>query len=226
MILWVFLSVAITGLIFGPTLWVQHVLRRHGADRSDFPGTGGDLARHLLDEAGLRSVGLEQTNIGDHYDSEAKVVRLTPRIMDGRSVTAVAVATHEVGHAIQDRDGFAPLRYRNTVMTAARTAQRAGLAIMLLAPALGAIIRSPVAAALPLAVGLLVRGSAVLAALAALPSEYDASFGKALPILREGGYLQERDLTAASAVLRAAALTYVANAAVQIIFAGRGGMRF
>ncbi|WP_366657954.1 zinc metallopeptidase [Fodinicurvata sp. EGI_FJ10296] len=226
MTLWLLLGGLVLGLVFGPSLWVRRVLSRHDRTRNDFPGTGGELARHLLDEADLQNVVLEDATTGDHYDTDAKAVRLTPRVMGGRSVTAVAVAAHEVGHAIQDRDGFAPLRYRNTVLSSARTMQRVGLAVMVLAPVFGAVAGSPVAAALPLVVGVLIRGSAVLAALAALPSEFDASFQKALPILREGGYLDERDIQAASAVLRAAAFSYVANAAVQIIFAGRGGLRF
>src|SRR5438477_3283915 len=86
--------------LLGPQWWVRRVLERHGTDRPDLPGTGGELARHLLDEAGLRGVNVELTGDGDHYDPAAHAVRLLPQHYDGRSVAAVAVAAHEVSHAL------------------------------------------------------------------------------------------------------------------------------
>ena len=64
-------------VVFGPQVWIRHVLARHGVDRPDLPGTGAELARHLLDEAGLGAVKVELTDRGDHYDPEAHAVRLT-----------------------------------------------------------------------------------------------------------------------------------------------------
>ena len=78
-------------VIFGPQIWVRRVLEKHGADRPDLPGNGAELARHLLDEAGLQHVTVEPTELGDHYDPDALAVRLTPAHHDGRSVSAVAV---------------------------------------------------------------------------------------------------------------------------------------
>src|SRR4051812_4876673 len=98
-------GVLLIALIFGPQLWIRHVLARHGIDRPDLPGTGAELARHLLDAADLQSVSVEQTDKGDHYDPEARAVRLLPQHHDGRSVTAVAVAAHEVSHAVQHARG-------------------------------------------------------------------------------------------------------------------------
>ena len=89
--LWIILILIIGGLVIGPTLWIQSVMSRHAADRPDFPGTGGELARHLLDSAGLQSVTVESGADGDHYDPTDKVVRLTTKNHDGRSLTAVAV---------------------------------------------------------------------------------------------------------------------------------------
>jgi Zn-dependent membrane protease YugP len=100
--------VAIVGLLLFlalailPSLWVQAVLARHGRERADFPGTGGEFARHLLDEMNLGDVKVEETSLGDHYDPETKTVRLLPRHFGGRSLTAVVIAAHEVGHAMQD----------------------------------------------------------------------------------------------------------------------------
>ena len=88
-------------VVFGPQWWVKRVLAKHGVDRPDLPGTGGDLARYLLDELKLTDVKVEVTDKGDHYDPEDRAVRLLPQHHDGRSVSAVAVAAHEVSHAVQ-----------------------------------------------------------------------------------------------------------------------------
>src|SRR5262245_56483852 len=92
-------------VLFGPQWWVGHVLKQHGVERPDLPGTGAELARHLLDEAGLHGVTVEETDKGDHYDPEARAVRLLPQHHGGRSISAVAVATHEVSHAVQHARG-------------------------------------------------------------------------------------------------------------------------
>jgi Zn-dependent membrane protease YugP len=93
-------------LLFGPQLWVQVVLRRHSEPRADFPGTGGEFARHLLTQLGLESVNVEPTDAGDHYDPASRTVRLTADRLYGKSLTAVVVAAHEDGHALQHRLGY------------------------------------------------------------------------------------------------------------------------
>src|SRR5256885_16253260 len=98
-------GLAFLALLFGPQLWVRRVMARHGAERPDLPGTGAELARHLLDEADLRGVPVELTGDGDHYDPEARAVRLTPQHHDGRSVAAVAGAAHRVSRAGQRARG-------------------------------------------------------------------------------------------------------------------------
>jgi len=98
-------SLFLFALVFGPQVWVRRVLARHGVDRLDLPGTGGELAWHLLDEAGLHQVKVERTDLGDHYDPEGGVVRLLPQHHDGRSIAAAAVAAHEVSHALQHARG-------------------------------------------------------------------------------------------------------------------------
>src|SRR3954471_23797383 len=94
-------GVLFLALIFGPQLWIRRVMTQHGAERPDLPGTGGELARHLLDEADLSGVAVELTGDGHHYDPEARAVRLTPQHHDGRSVGAVAVAADGMLHAVQ-----------------------------------------------------------------------------------------------------------------------------
>src|SRR5262249_59670120 len=84
------LVVILLGVAFAPQWWVHRVLRRHGVERPDFPGTGAELARHLLDQAGLTEVKVEPTEHGDHYDPDAQAGRLMPQHHEGRSGAAVA----------------------------------------------------------------------------------------------------------------------------------------
>lgn len=202
-------------LVFGPTLWVKRVMARHADPRADFPGTGGELARHLLDQAGLHEIEVEAAE-SDHYDPDQKAVRLSKGNFEGRSLTAVAVAAHEVGHALQDRDGYAPLAARQRIVrVAARLDQFASAAIFALSIAGGAAI-SP---RLLLIGGLVILASGlirVIANLVTLPVELDASFNRALPILASG-YIPPDDHAGARQILKAAAFTYVAAALISAL---------
>ena len=89
-------------LLYGPQFWVQRVLQRyHRKEESNFPGTGGELARHLLDRYQLPHVKVEITQQGDHYDPQAQAVRLTEDKFHAKTLTAITVAAHECGHAVQ-----------------------------------------------------------------------------------------------------------------------------
>jgi Zn-dependent membrane protease YugP len=208
---------ALLALIFGPQWWVKAQMRRHGVEREDFPGTGGELAVHLLEEAGLADVKVERTDAGDHYDPIDRVVRLSPEVHDGRSVTAVAVAAHEVGHAVQHRDGDRLFLWRIRMAQAAQKLEIGAAILFATAPLVLAFVRSPVIAVLQIAVALALLGSRLAMHVLTLPMEFDASFGKALPVLTRGGYLHPSDQPAARSVLRAAALTYVASALVTLL---------
>ena len=112
----IFGIVVILALVFGPAIWVRRVLERYSLPADRYPGTGRQLARELLDAHGLQSVTVESTDQGDHYDPQAKAVRLMPDRFDGRSLTAITVAAHEVGHAVQDHTGYGPLRLRTRLV--------------------------------------------------------------------------------------------------------------
>lgn len=208
---------ALLALIFGPQFWVKAQMKRHSAERADFPGTGGELAAHLLDRAGLSGVKVEVTDAGDHYDPIDKVVRLSSDVHGGRSVTAVAVAAHEVGHAIQHRDGDPLLVTRIRMAGGAQKLEVAAAVLFATAPLVLAFVHSMPLVILQIVVALALLASRLVMHLVTLPVELDASFGKALPILDRGGYLPPADLPAAKSVLRAAALTYVAAALVTLL---------
>ena len=209
--------ILVLAAVFGPGLWARWVLARHGDPRPDFPGTGGELARHLLDEGGLAEIRVEITGEGDHYSPDDKAVRLKQEHHDGTSLTAVAVAAHEVGHAFQDRDGYVPLATRTRLVKALHPIQRIGAAIAMVGPVLGAVMVSPVIGLITLGAGILTMASSVVVHLVTLPVEFDASFARALPVLDRGGYIPNRDLSAARSFLRACALTYVAGALASLL---------
>lgn len=215
----ILVGLAFLALIFGPQVWVQRTMREHAQEREDLPGTGGELARHLLDEAGLQTVGVEQTEEGDHYDPEDKMVRLSESNFQGKSVTAAAVAAHEVSHALQDRDQYGPLKYRQRLVVHAMTVQRIGTVLLMAAPVVFAIIRSPAVLIIEVLAALAIMATTVAVHAVTLPTELDASFKRALPVL--SNYLPEDDMPAARRVLKAAAYTYVAAALVSLLDVAR-----
>lgn len=187
----------------------------HGVERPDFPGTGGELARHLLDKAGLESVKVERIEGGDHYSPAEKTVRLSANNFDGRSITSVAVATHEVSHALQDRDGYGPLMMRQRLASVCIVIERTGSIMMMATPIVFALTRSPVVLVAEVVLALGILASTVVIHVFTLPTEYDASFNRALPVLEH--YLKSEDMPAARSVLKAAAFTYVASALVSLL---------
>ena len=217
---YVALGLGLLLLVFGPMLYVRWTMARHGAERADFPGTGGELARHLLDEAGLHQVLVELTDQGDHYDPMDRVVRLGEAHLNGRSVTAIAVAAHEVGHAVQHRDGMPVFDLRMRMVRVLIPVQRTADVIFLVSGLAAIALHAPVVV---LAQGVLLvamMALSVLVHLVTLPVELDASWRRALPALASG-YVGPADMQAARSVLRAAALTYVAQALMSLLDVAR-----
>ena len=196
-------------LMLVPGWWSGAVLRRHAGERLDLPHTGAQLARRLLGENGLPDVVVEITDRGDHYDPAAKAVRLSSANYNGRSLTAITVAAHEVGHALQDHSGYAPLAWRSRLVTLANVAEKTGSALMLLIPILMLVTRRPSTGLVGFVIGAAGFFSAALVHLVTLPVELDASYKRALPLLSGIG-IQRKDLAPARRILTACAFTYVA----------------
>lgn len=211
------LLLLIAALVFGPGIWVQHVLKRYSSPPDRYAGTGAQLARHLLNEHGLESVAVERTDAGDHYDPQAKAVRLGNDKFDGKSLTAITVAAHEVGHAIQDRDDYAPLRLRTRLVRASRTIEKVGAGVLMVSPFIGAITRVPGLGLVMFGAGLLTLGTSTMIHCVTLPTEFDASFNRALPMLDRFGILKRVDRPHARRLLRAAALTYVSASLMSLL---------
>jgi Zn-dependent membrane protease YugP len=135
----------------------------------------------------------------------------------GRSLAAVVVAAHEVGHAMQDATGYAPLIARTRLAKQAMRVEKFGSIVMLASPLAMLVLKSPHAVVLQIALGLMILASTILMHAVTLPVEFDASFRRALPLLKAGGYVPTDDRRAARQILRAAAFTYVAAAGVSLL---------
>ncbi|MBP5980482.1 MAG: zinc metallopeptidase [Halomonas sp.] len=202
-----------------PNVWAKWVLKRHQRGRDDYPGTGAELAEHLLRRLGVDEVAVERTEFGDHYDPETRCVRLSPDHYDGRSLTAVTVAAHEVGHAIQHHQGYAPLLARSRLVGVAQKAEKMGAILMMAAPFLFLLTRVPGGLALVIGMAVISFGTAALVHLVTLPVEFDASFNRALPLLKD--YVPPYDMPGARHVLTACAFTYVAASLASMLNLGR-----
>lgn len=209
--------VAILVIVFGPGIWVQRVLDRYSVPADRYSGTGEQLARHLLDRNGLQAVTVEPTEIGDHYDPEDKAVRLTSGNFEGHSLTAITVAAHEVGHALQDHEGYGPLRMRTRLVKATRGIEKIGAGVLMLSPFLGIVTRTPYVGLLTFGAGMLTLGTSALVHFITLPTEFNASFARALPMLDDYSILKSSDKRHAHKLLTAAALTYVSASLMSLL---------
>lgn len=171
--------------------------------------TAADVARKILDMNGLYNIGIERVsgNLTDHYDPKSKVVRLSDSTYGSTSVAALGVAAHEVGHAVQHSTSYAPLKIRNKIVPVVQFASYAAwpLAILGIIMGFGGLANF----------GILLFGLTVAFQLVTLPVEFNAS-QRALVTLRDNSILVDDELNGAAKVLKAAALTYVASAAVAI----------
>jgi hypothetical protein len=182
--------------------------------------TGVQAAQTLLDYNGLRQVTIEgaKGRLTDHYDPRHKVLRLSPDVARVPSVATLGIVAHEVGHAVQDNVGYAPLRIRSTLVPAANLGSRFGFICVILGLilyAFGAGFGLDV-----MWVGIALFAAAVLFALVTLPVEYNAS-NHARHMLQATGLVSAQEYQGASAVLSAAALTYVAallQAVAQLVY--------
>jgi Zn-dependent membrane protease YugP len=211
----------VLALIFGPSLWVKLVMRKYSSEKPEIPGTGGELAKHLIKRFSLEDVTVEITELGDHYDPTEKKVRLLREHYESKSLTAIAIAAHEVGHAIQDQQGDKRLATRTKMIPIVNRVARLSAIIISLSPVIGIITRHPMPFSLLLLLGLSGFIARMLIHAVTLPIEFDASFSKALPLLREGKYISQSNEKAVSQILKAASLTYVSAALADILNLGR-----
>ena len=165
--------------------------------------SGAEAARQMLDNAGMQSVRIEpiQGHLSDHYDPRGKVLRLSPDVYGGRSMSALGVACHEAGHAFQDAQNYAPLVIRNAAVPAANFGSGIGMSMLFFGLMIGLT---------PLAwVGVALFSAVVFFQIINLPVEFDASNRAREELVSQGLIARDEEKYVAK-VLNAAALTYVA----------------
>ena len=211
------LMLVILALVAGPQLWVKRVIRRYSRPADRYEASGAQTARRLLDAHGLQTVAVESTEQGDHYDPAARAVRLSADNYHSRSLTATTIAAHEVGHALQDAEAYRPLRWRTQLVRWVAPLEKLGAGLMMGIPLIVGLTRLPFAGLLMFLGGFLTLGAAVAVHLLTLPTEFDASFGRAMPVLEKHGVLFRNDAPHARRLLRAAAMTYVAASLMSLL---------
>ena len=193
---------------------VKSVYKRYSQVRSTRGHTGYQAARTILDRYGLYHVLVEEGKgvLSDHYDPRSRIVRLSPAVYHGASVSAVGIAAHECGHAIQHEEQFAPLVLRNVIIPATGFGSKLAFPLLFIGFLLG--LDSPIGTML-IWIGIFGFILMALFQLITLPVEFNAS-SRALTIIDEAFLLEEEERAGAKRVLNAAALTYVAALAATI----------
>ncbi len=195
-------------------LWAQWKVKstysKFSEVRSRYGRSGAEVAASLLNRNGIGGVNIGRAEglLSDYYDPTRKEVRLSEHNHDGNSIAALSVAAHEVGHAIQHKLAYGPLNFRTTLFPVANIGSSLAMPLALI----GIFMRMPML----LDIGIVLFSGAVLFQLVTLPVEFDAS-RRALAQLQSGGYLASDEIGMAKKVLTAAALTYVAAAAVSVV---------
>lgn len=204
--------VMIPFLIF--TFYAQHKVKstfqKYTKVRNKRGLTGLEVANMIIQRNGLRDVTVERSNRGqlsDHYDPRSKTIRLSPDVYSGQSMSAVSVAAHEVGHAIQHEKAYAPLKFRSILAPAASFASRSVMFIII-----GGFIFGITGL---IDLGIIIFSVVILFQIVTLPVEFNAS-SRALAQLESQGIVYEDEIKDSKKVLNAAALTYVAAAAASV----------
>lgn len=193
---------------------VQSTFKRFSKQGNISGYTGAEVAKRILNLAGVYDVRVEHIrgNLTDHYDPTNKVLRLSDGVYSSKSVAAIGVAAHEVGHAIQHNQSYAFLQLRHSLFPLANIASKAAFPLILIGSLLGGLAGG---GGFFLNLGIIFFAVTTLFAIVTLPVEFNAS-NRAVKILTAEGLLIGDELKGAKKVLQAAALTYVASAAVSL----------
>ena len=192
---------------FLPMLWLNYVFKKNDVILENMPFNGLEFGNLILKERGLQNVLIEQTKIGDHYDLNEKKIKVLDERLEKKSITAISIVCHEIGHAIQHSENYRPLEQRNKIVKNTAWITRIGSGILYMGiPTIFATGASSLIKVC-LLVTLLSLIIGVIIHLITLDVEFDASFNRALPILKEKVPVEYHG--ACRSILLAAAFTYV-----------------
>ena len=195
-------------ILLFPQFWVKKVIKKYSEPIETLPGTGGELAQHLINRFELDEVTIKKVG-NDHYNPETKTICLSESNYDEKSLAAVTIAAHEFGHALQHKTDYKPLLLRTKLAKIAAIAEKIASIILISSPFAFFLVKIPIAGFIMLLAGFTIMCLPIILHIFTLPVEFDASFNRALPILSEGEYLSESTMPIAKKILTAAALTYV-----------------
>ncbi|NJN60644.1 MAG: zinc metallopeptidase [Coleofasciculaceae cyanobacterium RL_1_1] len=199
--------------------WAQSRVRgtydRYSNVSSSLGMTGADVARSILNDLGFHDIAVEhiQGELTDHYDPSAKTVRLSSGVYGSDSLAAAAVAAHECGHVMQDKQGYTFMNLRASLVPAANIGSQFGPILVILGIFLNAMAG---VSSLFINLGIILFAASILFHVVTLPVEFDAS-SRALRIVQTLGILDGEERRGAKAVLDAAAWTYVATAIYSVL---------
>jgi len=197
-------------ILLFPQFWVQKVIKKYSEPIKTLPGTGGELAQHLVKRFKLDGVSIKKVENGnDHYNPETKTIALSESNYNEKSLAAVTIAAHEFGHALQHKTNYKPLLLRTNLAKFAAIAEKVASVILIASPFAFILAKIPAVGLIMLLAGFTIMCLPVILHIITLPVEFDASFNRALPILSEGEYLSSSTMPIAKKILTAAALTYV-----------------
>lgn len=197
-------------IVLGAQIYVSSSYKKYSKIKNEKGLTGKEAARYILDKNGLENIKVVETggHLSDHYDPSKKVIRLSSSVYNDDSVGSVAVAAHECGHAIQDKQGYMFMKIRSALVPITTFSSYAGYL---------AIIIGIIFASLKLIwIGIILEVIILLFQLITLPVEIDAS-KRALKEIKAGDLLTTKEHKGAKTMLTAAALTYVASVAAAIL---------
>jgi uncharacterized protein len=205
-------------VIFAPQFWTQAIFKKYSQELDAFPGTGGELAEHLISQFELVDVNVEELESNEnYYDPENKTIGLSALVYKGKSLTSVVIAAHEIGHAIQHQTAYRPLYLRWRLAKVVAISEKIASIMLIAFPFAAALTKLPLLGGLLLFSGIMILFLPVMFHLITLPVELDASFNRALPILEHGQYLPDSAMPIARKLLMAAALTYVSASLASVL---------
>ena len=190
---------------------VNGTFKKYSTKRTQRGVTGAECARMILDKNGLYNVRIERVagNLSDHYDPRTNVIRLSDSVYCSQSVSAVGVAAHEAGHAVQYAENYAPIKFRAAIIPVTNIGSALALPLILI----GLLFPSGFSSLAY--IGVMLFSLTAVFQLVTLPVEFNAS-RRAIDAMRQSGRFEDAEITASRRVLSAAAMTYVAALIVSL----------
>ena len=203
----IFVILVFFSLFIIPVFWLNYILNKNNKTLINMPFNGLEFGNQILKENELYNVKIEKTLVGDHYDLKERKVRILEERISKKSLTAISIVCHEIGHALQHKESYKPLERRTSIVK--KTSWILNIGNVVLYSALPIVLSTGSMAFLKLCfvVAALSLFISIIIQILTLDVEFDASFNRAYPIIKQKVPVQYHK--ACKSILTAAALTYV-----------------